>query len=277
MYQNNMSNTFFSHNGQILPVSEATIPLSSIEYSYGYGVYETIRAVGETLRFLDQHCARLMESAAIIGLEHRFTEDFVAKSAEALVARNQLAACNVKIMLIGGDTAEDAQLYVQCLSPFFPDRKLYRVGAHAITVKYERLYPHAKSLNMLPSYLAYRKAKSIGAYDALLVSRSNNITEGTRTNFYTLQGNTIISPPESQILLGVTRHNVLQVARSNGFEIIEQDIPLTTVGRYDAAFITSTSTGIMPLHSIDAITWDDGVAPALKGLMIAYNTFQKET
>src|SRR3990167_8822085 len=63
---------YFSRNGKILPIEDATIPLSNIEYQYGFGVYESIRIANGTPLFLNEHLERLENSAKIIGLEHSF-------------------------------------------------------------------------------------------------------------------------------------------------------------------------------------------------------------
>lgn len=267
-----MSYDFFSYNGQILPIDQATIPLSSVEYSYGFGVYETIRVSGGKINFAGDHCQRLMESAAFIELDHPFTADFVKTSIAELVAKMEIETCNVKVLLIGALTREGAKIFILALNPLFPDRKLYKHGAHCITVDLERKYPGAKTLNMLPSYLAYRKAKAAGAYDALLIDDDGCIREGTRTNFYGLRGTTIVSAPESDILQGVTRSNVLKVAGQNGFEVVEEKIKLSDVSQFDSVFITSTSTKIMPLSSINDLTWEVP-SPALHDLMVAFDKF----
>lgn len=268
-----MSFKYFSKNGHLLPADQAMVPLSNIEYAYGFGVYETIRVSKGVIYFLDEHCERLLTSAQIIGLAHTFSWSRLQASVTELVAQTDAETYNLKMLLIGAKEAEDATLYIQCLQPYFPDRKLYTQGAVCTTHRHERLLPHAKSLNMLPSYLAYREARLAEAYDALLVNRRGNITEGTRTNFFCLQGRTIVSPPESEILSGVTRKHVVDVAQHNGFEIAERDISLNTVGRYDAAFITSTSSKIVPLRAIDGIQWAEPVPEQLRKLMQAFEKY----
>lgn len=260
---------YFSRNGKIHSIDEAMIPLSSVEYSYGFGVYETIRVTGGKAHFIEEHCQRLMKSAAIIGLEHELHPQKLHEWSTQLISKVEAEACNLKILLIGGRTKEDAQLYILALNPLFPDRKLYKTGVHCITVEYEREYPHAKTLNMLPSYLAYRQAKQAGAYDALLINRQGNIVEGTRTNFFAIKDKTLYSPPESEILLGVTRDNVLKVARNHNFEVIEQGIPLADIAKYQGAFLTSTSSKIMPIRSINEHSWPE-IPESLKELIAAF-------
>lgn len=263
---------FFSQNGELLPVVEAVVPLSNIEYAYGFGVYESIRVSNGTVYFLDDHTGRLMESARIIGLAHPFTSGGVSRAIAELLEKNGATSCNIKILLIGGKTAGEAQLNILCLNPLFPDKKIYRDGASVVTYEYERSFPHAKTLNMLESYLAYRKAKEAGAYDALLIDRQGRILEGTRTNFFCIKGKTLFSPSEENILLGVTRKSVLKVAADNGFEVVQKDIRPSDLHEYDGAFLTSTSAKILPIRSVDVLTFA-GQPQALKELMEAFDTF----
>jgi len=261
----------FSQNGKILPIEKAVIPLSNIEYSYGYGVYESLRVNNGIVYFIDDHIERLIESAKIIGINHLFDEEFVKKSILDLVVDYQTETFNLKILLIGGATKERAVLNIFCLNPFFPDRKLYHQGAEFITYEYERAFPHAKTLNMLQSYLAYKKAKESGSYDALLVNQNGYVTEGTRTNFFCIKRKTIYTPFKKDILLGVMRKAMLKVALSNDYKIVETNIKLDDVKSYDGAFVTSTSSKIMPIKSINGIVFN--IPASLKELMSLLNKF----
>lgn len=261
-----MAYPYFSRNGKILPADLAVVPLSDIHYAYGFGVYETVRAAEGKPRFMDAHAERLMESARIIGLAHTFSKDSVSKSVKDLIIRNKIDTCNIKILLLGGATPEQASLEIMCLNPRYPDRKLYKQGARSITRKIERPFPHAKTLNMLPSYLAHRDAMAAGAYDALLVNRHDCITEGTGTNVFAIKGRTIFSPPEADILLGVTRDNMLKAARKNDYKIQQKELKLDSIREYDNLFLTSTSTKIMPIKSVDDYEWES-ISPDLLRLM----------
>jgi len=243
--------TFFSHNGVIEPIEKATIPFSNLEYSYGFGVYETIRVANGIIYFLREHVQRLISSAKILQLDHPFSALSVEQSVYELVDKAGAGTYNLKLLLIGAPTKDRATLSILCLNPYFPDRKLYKEGAALITYAHERPFPHAKSLNMLQSYLAYRKAKQSHAYDALLINRVGCITEGTRTNFFCLQGKTIITPKDHDILLGVMRSVVLSVAVRHGFVVVQKDIPLKSVSNYPGSFVTSTSSKVLPVKSIE--------------------------
>lgn len=265
-----MSYKYFSQNGQVLPAGRAVVPLDNVEFSYGFGVYETVRVVKEQALFLDEHCRRLMSSARIIGLEHDFDQSFVERAVNQLVEANQADTCNLKILLIGAPSADRATLNILCLNPLFPDRKLYKDGAHCVTYRHERPFPGAKTLNMLPSYLAYREAKAANAYDALLINQKDCVTEGTRTNFFAIKGKTLTSPKADDILEGVTRAHVISTAEKSGFKVIEQDIKLADIADYDSAFLTGTPIKILPIRSVDKHAWPE-IPPALRTLMAAFD------
>lgn len=255
-------------------MSDATVRLDSIEYAYGFGVYENIRVVRGRPLFLHDHIERLMQSASIIGLAHTLTEETVASWIEMLVQEISDEAWNIKMLLIGGKTANDATLSILPLKPLFPDKKLYKTGATATIARYERLFPQAKTLNMLGSFLAYREAKQAGAYDALLIDREEYITEGTRTNFFLVEGNAIVSAPMKDVLEGVTMKHVLHVARSSGMTIAHEPITIERMQRADGAFLTSTSSKIMPLSKIG--DHNLGIPESLRALMTAFDSFAKE-
>ena len=262
---------YFSQNGKILPIEQAVIPISNIEYGYGFGVYENIRISNGVIYFLKDHTDRLLESAKIIGLTHSFDEEIIKNSILDLIKNYKTETFNLKILLIGASTKEKAILNILCLNPLFPDKKLYRDGAEFITYNYERPFPHAKTLNMLQSYLAYSKAKKSGAYDSLLINQNGFITEGTRTNFFCIKGRTIYTPFEKDILLGVMRKAMLKVALENKYSVVEKNIKLEDVKSYNGAFVTSTSSKIMPIKSIDGILV--GYPDELKELMKLLNNF----
>lgn len=279
-----MNFQYFSKNGQILPHEQAQIPLSNIAYQYGFGVYETLKVRNNTLYFVDQHIDRLLHSAKLLELEHRYTKEEILNYISELIesvsksSDTSLFSCNLKMLLIGGTSKEDAQLFILPLDPLYPNRKFYKEGIKTLTVTYERPLPNVKSLNMLMSFLAFRKAKENNCYDALLIDHNNNVLEGTRTNFYTIKDKTIYTAGEKYILEGVTRQTVLHVAKKNGYTIEERLIPLSEVknGAYGGAFLTSTSSKIVPIRQIDDFQFEK-ISEEILTLIKLYDSFLDES
>ena len=86
--------------------------------------------------------------------------------------------------------------------------------------------------------------------EALLVDSDGNIREGTRSNFFAIKDNCIITPPREKVLEGITKKILLKAAKKE-FEILEEDIPLSKIGEYEEFFITSTSMNAMPINQIN--------------------------
>ena len=271
-----MIGEFFIKNGALLPVSEGVIPIDHLELFYGFGVYELIKVRHLQAHLLPEHTARLIQSAAIIGLEHEFSLEKIGEWAETLVKENNIDAANIKVLLLGGPSAAEAILYIFLTAPRFVEKKEYRDGVKVITVKHERFLPQAKTLNMLPSYLAYRDAKAAGAFDALFVDHENRVHEGTRTNFFAIIGKILITPPLGIVLGGITRQTVVQCANQNGFMIEERLLTVEEIKQADGAFITNTSGGIVPIRQIGDFQYPE-ITLEIQKLRKLYEEFSYDT
>lgn len=271
-----MDNTvqYFSQDGETKPIAEATVSLFDINYAYSYGVYETLKLRKGVIFFTADHCQRLMQSATILGIEHPYSQRSVAHWIKQLVAKNSVSNANIKVMLIGdsrGGERADTHLYILLLNPLFPPRKLYSAGAHTITVRGERHYPQAKSLDMLLSALSYKQAKDAHAYDALMINRHGCVTEGTRTNLFVTDGARIFTPPHTQTLFGVTKKSVIDTATKNKISIVERDLSFSEFDRWKGIFLTSTSSKIVPVTTVHAVAYE--IPAIIKRLMRLYDQF----
>lgn len=269
--KNNNPTTYslFSKNGQILPASEAVVSLFNIEYSYGYGVYETLKVRKGILYFVDQHLERFAHSANVLEIPLPFPPSKIKQFLSDLIKAISVKSCNIKMLLIGGN---EPTVYIFASAPLYPDRKLYKQGCQLLSYEYERLFPTAKTLNMLPSYIAYKKAKQQGCYDALLTDHQSIVLEGTRTNFYLVKDLTIFHAPSKRILEGVTFLSLLNVAKNQGFSFVEKETRLSEILDHDGAFITSTSSKIIPVRNVDTFSFN-AIPNSITKLIKAYDQF----
>jgi branched-subunit amino acid aminotransferase/4-amino-4-deoxychorismate lyase len=264
-----MELNFFSHNWEIRDINESNISLSNIGYQYWFGVYETIKVRKDIIFFLDNHINRLLEWAKEIWLEHDFEYKNIKEYIINLKENLDEKSFNLKILLIWWQIPE---INIIPLAPLFVDRKLYKKWVKTISKNYERWLPNVKSLNMLPSYLLFTEWKKQWCYDVLLKDKENNLIEWTRTNFFCLKWDKIYTPPLKKILNWVTRQTILFVAEKNNFEIIKKDINYDDISYYDGAFLTSTSSKIIPIKSIDNFEFQD-ICPTIGKLIKIYNEF----
>lgn len=266
-----MTGSFCSFNGRLIPAAEAVVGVDDIDFAYGYGVYETLKVRGRILYFPDLHEERLFHSARIIGLQHPFAAGEVREWIRELVRANRTENSNIKILLIGGSGPADARLYIMTLNPLYPDRRDYKTGALAVIHPGERIFPQAKTLNMLTSTLAFRAARAAGAYDAVFRDRGGNLTEGTRTNLFFTDGDGVFTPPADTVLEGVTKHTIAEVLRDAGIRFAERTLPEADLPRYAGYFLSSTSTKIMPLRRLGSR--DSEVPGLVRRLMTLYDDY----
>lgn len=243
---------FVIKNGELIRKNDACVSVYNKSLFFDFAVYSNIKVVGEKMFLPEFEIEKLFESAIAIGLEHGFTKGQIMDWMRKLIKENNLKDALVRMLLIGPEKETEPVLFLFPVGLTFYPRKFYNDGVNLITFEGERLCPTSKTKNLLLSYLAYREAAKQGAIDALLLDKNKNIREGTRSSFFAITGNTLIAPPKENVLEGVTRKVILEVARTI-MSVEEKGIPLAGIRDYDECFITSTTLGVMPVRQINGI------------------------
>ena len=122
--------------------------------------------------------------------------------------------------------------------------------------------PQAKvSANYVSPMAAKWEARQQGYDDVLLEDQDGYIAEGPTTNvfFFDADG-TLRTPPDRNVLLGVTRSAVIEIARHDGHEVREENVTAEDLFRAREVFLTGTATGLCPVVEIDRETIGDGAA-----------------
>jgi len=265
-------------NGKLVQKSQARVSIMDKGYFFDFAVYTSIKVIQGKAFFLKDHLNRLMESAQLIQLEHQFKKKDILKWIDQLIKENHLENSLLKIVLIGDpDYKTQAKLYIYSLGLTFYNKKLYQKGCSLISYFGERRVPQAKVKDMFLSFLAFRKAAQNNCLDALLIDRQACIREGTRSNFFVIAKNSIITPPKDKVLQGVTKKLVLKVAKPY-FKIKHADISLSAVkaGQFDEIFITSTSMNVMPVKKVDNVVFKTDFAQTKKIQKLFKDYYKKE-
>jgi D-alanine transaminase len=115
-----------------------------------------------------------------------------------------------------------------------------------------------KSVNLIPAVLARQFAVDHEVFEAIFV-RDSAITEGSHTNFFgVLDGELRTYPASNYILGGVTREVVLELARELGIPTLERPFHVHDLPRLEEAFLTGTTTDVMPVVQVDGRAVGDG-------------------
>ena len=127
-----------------------------------------------------------------------------------------------------------------------------------------------KSLNYLNPLLAKIEAKAAGVDHALLPDIEGRICEAPGCNVFLVRG-TRLSTPRRDILQGITRGTVIELAGAAGLDAREEDLELYHAYTADEMFLTSTAGSLMPVAELDGRTIGEGrPGPVFAALHEAY-------
>ena len=250
-------------NGDYLPLSEAKISVLDRGFLFGDGVYEVIPVYsGKPLR-LEAHLKRLTKSLE----EIRIAPPLTGAQCEEIIAR-----------LLDG--TEDQYVYLQITRGVSPKRDhafpkepvsptifamcnpiapLPQGGVSAITVEDTRWHRcDIKAITLLANILGRQDAVEQSAAEAILI-RDGNAVEGAASNLFIVKHETVITPPKSpEILSGITRDLVLELAAKLEIEIAERPISETELRSADEIWLTSSTREILPVIRLDGVLVGNG-------------------
>src|SRR5688572_18474450 len=279
---------FASVNGEISPAGEARVSVLDNGFTFGDGVYETLRTYGGRPFELDRHLDRLRASAGMLGIAIPASDDALAADLDRLLQRAGNPESYIRIIVSRG-VGEISYRFDRIHGPTvvmaarayepFADAQ-YRDGIPVIISSVRRNSPHAldpamKSCNLINNILAVREAQAKKASEPLMLNERGDVAEGASANVFIVSGGGLVTPPlRDGILPGVTRALVLERARELGIEVREQSIRVGELLAADEAFITSTLKEVMPIATVDGTPIGNGKPGSVtKRLQDAYRRY----
>ncbi|PTX21482.1 D-alanine transaminase/branched-chain amino acid aminotransferase [Pontibacter mucosus] len=249
------SNPNFAYvRGQVLPLEQATLHISDLSIQRGYGVFDYFRVFHGKPVFLDDYLERFHASAAAMNLEVPVPDSVLREAIDELIRRNNLPLSGMKMILTGGysengyDPAE-ASLIIQQQPLILPGPEMLEQGINVITHEYVREVPRAKTINYTMGIRLIGEIRRRGASD-VLYQQNGVVSEFPRCNLFIVkQDNTVVTPADN-VLLGVTRKNVLALAGKK-YKAAEGTVTLEDVYGAKEVFLTSTTKRIVPIVQVD--------------------------
>ena len=253
-------------NGKVMPVSEAGDILAGSSRT----IYEVIKVVSGIPLFLEKHMERLEASARLINYSVNNISNSIRKSIMELIKAKNSPEKNIKIIVYSMEnTVPDFMAYF--IRSSYPTPEQYETGVHGILLREERNNPNAKVVNSGYKEKVAAALAEANAYEALLVNREGEITEGSRSNIFFVRNGKVLTAPKGNVLIGITRAYVFELCRNLGIEIIEEPISVSMLGEMDGAFMTGTSPKILPISTIDDMSFSSPKNPVIKALIRSYN------
>lgn len=255
-------------NGEFVPAATATVSVNDRGFLFADGCYEVTVAVEGCCIALDRHLARLQRT--LDALRIGFDAESLAGVHHELIERNGLAGsplASVYVQITRGvaprthafPVGVPPTVLVRAQELAGPSRSKVEHGTRAITaadIRWGRV--DMKTTGLLPNVLAQQAALDAGV-DDVIMHRDGMVTEGSHTNvFGVIDGALVTAPTDHRILPGVIRGIVVEMARASGVAVDEREWSLDELFVADEVFMTSTTTGAVPVVEVDRRAVGDG-------------------
>jgi branched-chain amino acid aminotransferase len=254
-----------------LPVPTQAKTLDEMTRALPQGFYTTFstRSKGTKVAGLHIHLQRLYLPAIEQGLEPFINETTLRARIAELVRFNLPKESRVRVIL----TKNDGSIYVG-IQPFEPPSKqIYRNGVKVVSTEMARQSPRVKDTGFISSSIEQRKQVGGEIFEVLL-TKNGKFLEGMTSNFYVIKDKKLVTA-QNEILLGVTRRAVLRLARRQGMSIEYRSPKINE--KFDEAFLTSSSRGVVPIVSIDNKKVGQGGVGKWTGMLSrAYQAYVEE-
>lgn len=272
-------------DGQIVDLKDKVIAMEDRGYQFGDGVYEYTKVYNGKCFSLKPHIDRLYRSLRELHIPAVFTYQEMEEIHQRLIAESGVENGGIYLQITRGWAPRAHQFpdtVIPCLTmtirPGAANPELWETGVGVLAVPDERwLRCDIKSLNLLGNVLGKQKAKEANCFEAIMI-RDNMVTEGTSSNFVIVKDGVLWTYPACNLILkGVTRTRVLEeIVPELGLSYLEKAFDLDFARGADEAFLTGTTTEVMPVISISGRPVADGkVGPITRKVQQAYQAMIK--
>ena len=266
-------------NGQYVPHQDAAVHIEDRGYQFADGVYEVFavhqgRMVGE-----QGHMDRLAHSLGELRIDWPMSARALGVIIREVSRRNRVRDGLIYLQITRGvarrdhsfpDNTESALVVTARRMPPL-DKEQLRKGVGVITIPDIRWQRHdIKSVSLLPNIIGKQQAREAGAYEAWMVNNEGMITEGTASNAWivTKDGELVTHNASHAILNGITRLSVLEAAVAAGVPFSERAFSVEEAMQAKEAFVTSSTSHVKAVTSIDGHSIGNGHIGELTSRML---------
>ena len=277
-------------DGELVDWDSANVSVMTHTLHYGTGVFEGMRARqtenGSGVFRLEDHVERLFRSAEAYNLDIPFDKKIISDAILEIVKVNNLNSAYIRPLvflgdgemgLLPGDVPVRVAIAAWEWGAYLGD-EAGREGVKVCISDWQRIspksfQPFAKGVGgYMNSTLAKIDAVKKGFDDAIMLSDTGSVAEGSGQNIFLIKDNSMYTPPiETGALGGITRKTVIEIAESNSIKNTEKDLSVDDLMSADEIFFTGTATEVVGVVSIDKNNIGDGnVGEATKKITEKY-------
>lgn len=252
-------NNFICFNGELHNSNTPVFTLSNRAFHYGDGIFETMRAIGTTVPFLELHYKRLVKSSEILkmNLPENFSLKFLSEKISRLLNANKLfRGTRIRLTMFrkdGGLFLPDSNEVNYSIETtelesdkFTLNKKGLSLGVYPDYRKNIHPFNRLKLINSQLSILGAMFSAENNLDECLFLNEHNRIVEAVSYNIFIRTGNNLATPSHSEgCLAGIMRHIILDVASKQGMNVSDSaQITENDLLNADELFLTNAVSGI---------------------------------
>lgn len=264
-------------DGELVAWDEAKVHVLSHGLHYGTGVFEGIRAYetprGPAVFRHHEHMERLVRSARAYKIPFDMTAEELVKAAKQVLSANELNEAYIRpIVFLGlgsiGLNPAGASVHTAIAAwrwGAYLGEEGMKNGIRVVVSSWRRidtnaLIPNAKGTGAyLNSILARTEAERAGYDEAIMLTSSGFVSEGSGENVFVIRDGVVTTPPVADgILDGITRASVMQIMRDAGIHVIETSVTRSDLYHADELFLVGTAAEVTPVREVDDRTIGSG-------------------
>ena len=251
-------------NGRFARQAEAGVSIEDRGFQLGDGIYEVWAVMDGKLADAEGHFARLERSLGELAIPMPMSRAALTVALRETVRRNRVRNGIVYLQVTRGVARRDHAFPAQPVAPTVvitaraSDPRAAEAKAAAgvavITLPENRWGRcDIKTVNLLPNVLAKQAARQEGAFEAWFVDPAGLVTEGASSNAWIVDKDGVLRTRDigANILRGVTRLSLLDVAREAGYRVEERPFTVDEAKEAREAFLTGAGALVMPIVRID--------------------------
>ena len=269
-------------NGALVPWRDANVHVLSHGLHYASAVFDGVRIYDGIPFKLGEHCQRLIDSAAMIGLQVLYSASELVDGALRAVAANNVAngymrpvAWRGSEQLEIGGLLTTSHVAIACweYGAYFSAADEDR-GLRLSWSKWRRPSPDAAPYAAKAAGLyvictmAKREAEAAGYDDAVMLDQQGALAEVTAANIFLVRDGVLLTPKPDCFLDGITRQTVIELAPTLGLRVEQRKIFPEELAQADEVFVTGTAAEIVPVSELGGHHWP--VGPVTRRIRSAY-------
>lgn len=256
-------------NGEIIPTAEARVSVLDRGFLWGDGVYEITPCFDGTLFRLKQHLTRLHASLRFVGIPLDMSQNDLLERTHHIVDLNRDVTSSSPVCRVGHWVTRGTEQWVPlddrsgdttlCILVQPVGRMLapedYLAGVALSIVPTRRspssvLDPRVKTTSRMNPIVAEMEGAARGGL-ALMLDIDDHVAEGPTFNLFLVREGELLTPRAENVLPGITRRAVLEIASELGIPAREADLSPYEIATATEFFVTASTWGVLPVRSID--------------------------